>query len=168
MRQMNNAMSSLFGNPFGNDMFGGGGGGGSFPGRPPSMAMMPFSNPSGGLLSPFPFPNMNPFMQSMSQMSNDPNCHSFSTSSMTTMTTGPDGKPQVYRESSSMRAVPGGVCETKKTVCDSRTGVKKMAIGRHIAIERISKRKKATCTREKLRRMKNSLISTKVGLSLKI
>lgn len=31
-----------------------------------------------------------------------------------------------------MRAAPGGVRETKKTVCDSRTGVKKMAIGRHI------------------------------------
>lgn len=94
MRQMNNAMGSLFGNPFGNDMFGGGGGG-AFPGRPPSMAMMPFNYPAGGMLSPFPFPNMNHFMPSMGQMSNDPNCHSFSSSSVTTMTAGPDGKPQV-------------------------------------------------------------------------
>lgn len=93
MRQMNNAMNSLLGNPFGNDMFGGGGG--AFPGRPPSMAMMPFNNPAGSMLSPFPFPNMNNFMQNMSQMSNDPNCHSFSSSSVMTMTTGPDGKPQV-------------------------------------------------------------------------
>lgn len=31
-----------------------------------------------------------------------------------------------------MKSAPGGVRETKKTVCDSRTGVKKMAIGRHI------------------------------------
>lgn len=39
---------------------------------------------------------------------------------------------QVYRSSSSTRSAPGGIRETKKSVCDSRTGLKKMAIGRHI------------------------------------
>lgn len=38
----------------------------------------------------------------------------------------------MYQASSSTRSAPGGVKETKKTVCDSRTGVKKMAIGHHI------------------------------------
>jgi hypothetical protein len=31
-----------------------------------------------------------------------------------------------------LRQAPGGIRETKKTVADSRTGVKKMAIGHHI------------------------------------
>jgi len=31
-----------------------------------------------------------------------------------------------------MRTAPGGVKETKKTMCDSRSGVKKIAIGHHI------------------------------------
>jgi len=38
----------------------------------------------------------------------------------------------VYQASSSTRTAPGGVKETKKTVCDSRSGVKKIAIGHHI------------------------------------
>ena len=48
------------------------------------------------------------------------------------MTNGPDGRPQVYQESTSTSVAPGGVKEVKKTVCDSRTGTKKMAIGHHI------------------------------------
>lgn len=38
----------------------------------------------------------------------------------------------MYQASSSTRTAPGGVKETKKTVCDSRSGVKKIAIGHHI------------------------------------
>lgn len=95
MQRMNSMMNSFFGNPFGNDMFGQGGGGGG--GRSRSMSLMPFDDPSQGMLSPFGFPNMNQIMQNMSQMSNNPNCHSFSSSSVMTMTTGPDGKPQVCR-----------------------------------------------------------------------
>lgn len=38
----------------------------------------------------------------------------------------------MYQASQSTRAAPGGIRETKKSVCDSRTGVKKLAIGRHI------------------------------------
>ena len=65
-------------------------------------------------------------------MTNDPNCHSFSSSSVMTMTSGADGQPQIYQESMSTRVAPGGVKETKKTVSDSRSGLKKMAIGHHI------------------------------------
>ena len=65
-------------------------------------------------------------------MSNNPNCQSFTSSSIMTMTSGPDGRPQVYQESMSTRVAPGGIKETKKTVSDSRTGTRKMAIGHHI------------------------------------
>ena len=65
-------------------------------------------------------------------MAPNPNCHSFSSSSIMTMTSTPDGRPQVYQESTSTRCAPGGVKETKKTVSDSMTGTKKMAIGHHI------------------------------------
>lgn len=39
---------------------------------------------------------------------------------------------QVYQATSSTRSAPGGIRETKKAVCDSRTGLKKMAIGHAI------------------------------------
>lgn len=45
--------------------------------------MMPFGGMFGGM------------QQLMSQMNTDPNCHSFSSSSVMTMTSGPDGRPQV-------------------------------------------------------------------------
>lgn len=48
------------------------------------------------------------------------------------MTHGSDGRPQVYKATSSTKTGPGGIRETQKTVQDSRTGVKKMAIGHHI------------------------------------
>lgn len=48
------------------------------------------------------------------------------------MSSGPDGKPQVYRASTSTRTGPGGVRETQRSVQDSRTGTKKLAIGHHI------------------------------------
>lgn len=60
------------------------------------------------------------------------NCHSFTSRSVMTMGNGPDGRPLMYQETTSTTTAPGGVKETKKTVSDSRTGVKKMAIGHHI------------------------------------
>jgi len=51
---------------------------------------------------------------------------------MTSMSLGPDGRPQVYQATSSTRTAPGGIKETKKTVSDSRSGTRKMAIGHHI------------------------------------
>jgi len=62
----------------------------------------------------------------------DANCHSFMSQSVMTMSNGPDGRPQVYQETMSTRTAPGGIKETKKTVSDSRTGTRKMAIGHHI------------------------------------
>ncbi|XP_018912326.1 myeloid leukemia factor isoform X2 [Bemisia tabaci] len=123
-RQMNNMMNSMLANPFGG-MFG------QNMLMDPSQQqrrghhrnndmMMPFGGMFGGM------------QQLMSQMNTDPNCHSFSSSSVMTMTSGPDGRPQVYQASSSTRQGPGGVKETKKTLCDSRKGIKKMQIGHHI------------------------------------
>ncbi|KAK7071742.1 hypothetical protein SK128_010013, partial [Halocaridina rubra] len=65
-------------------------------------------------------------------MAQQGNCHTFSSSSVMTMTTGPDGRPTVYQASSSSRGVPGGVRETRRTMHDGRTGTRKMAIGHHI------------------------------------
>lgn len=39
---------------------------------------------------------------------------------------------KVYQASQTTRTGPGGVKEVQRTVSDSRTGVRKMAIGRHI------------------------------------
>lgn len=57
---------------------------------------------------------------------------SFCSSSIISMSSGPDGRPQIYQATSSTKTGPGGICETRKTVQDSCSGVKKMAIGHHI------------------------------------
>lgn len=58
---------------------------------------------------------------------------SFSSSSVfSVMSSGSDGRPQVYHETSSTKLGPGGVKETRRTVQDSASGKKKMAIGHHI------------------------------------
>ena len=48
------------------------------------------------------------------------------------MTTGPDGQPQVYQATTTTRTAPGGVREVHQSVSDSRSGVRKMAVGRHL------------------------------------
>lgn len=48
------------------------------------------------------------------------------------MSSGPDGRPQIYQATSSTKSGPGGIRETRKTVQDSSKGIKKMAIGHHI------------------------------------
>lgn len=117
MRQMNNMMNSLFADPFG--MLGGmeNIAGPSLVGPRAGTALMPFM---GG-------PNMN--MNRLLNANNDGT--SYCSSSVFSMTSGPDG-PQVYQATSSTRTGPGGVKETRKTVQDSRSGTKKMAIGHHI------------------------------------
>ncbi|KAL1464759.1 hypothetical protein WDU94_004377 [Cyamophila willieti] len=119
MNQMMSSMNSMFANPFG--MMGGMGMGGMGMG---GMGM-------GGFMPPMmpQMPNMN---QLMSQMQSNGNCHSYSSSTVMSMTNGPDGRPQVYQATSSTRSAPGGIKETKKAVCDSRTGMKKLAIGHAI------------------------------------
>lgn len=69
----------MFANPFG--MMGGMGGMGGFGGSPFMPPMIP------------QMPNMN---QMMSQMQNNGNCHSFSSSTVMSMSNGPDGRPQVW------------------------------------------------------------------------
>ncbi|XP_060804902.1 myeloid leukemia factor isoform X2 [Amyelois transitella] len=118
MRQMNNMMNSLFSDPFG--MLGGGGPL-ALTGPRHGSALMPFM----------------PQMPSLNRLfSGDMEGHmgmgsSFSSSTVI-MSSGPNGKPQVYSSTSSTKIGPNGVKETKKTLQDSRTGTKKMSIGHHI------------------------------------
>lgn len=56
----------------------------------------------------------------------------YCSSSVITMSSGPDGRPQIYQATSSTKTGPGGIRETRRTVQDSVNGVKKMAIGHHI------------------------------------
>jgi len=110
-------MNSMFADPFaGNEEFHMGN---------QRRDIMPFG-------APFGFPNMNRMLHSMRDLSSDPNSHSFSSSSFMSMTTGPDGRPQVYQESRSSRHAPGGISETHHSVADTVSGKKKLAIGQHI------------------------------------
>jgi myeloid leukemia factor 1 len=128
MRQMNNSlMSSLFADPFGG-MFGGIG----------SMHHNLESIMGGhqGHMRPARHNMMMPFGMGMNRLLNTDHMPdsglSYSSSSVYSMSSGPDGVPQVYQASSSMRQGPNGIRETRKTVQDSRTGTKQMAIGHHI------------------------------------
>ncbi|XP_043071890.1 myeloid leukemia factor isoform X3 [Drosophila grimshawi] len=86
--------------------------------------------PMGGGLFGFPaMPNFNRLLNADIGANNGA---SFCQSTVMTMSSGPDGRPQIYQASSSTKTGPGGVRETRKTVQDSRTGMKKMAIGHHI------------------------------------
>ncbi|XP_020278186.1 myeloid leukemia factor isoform X2 [Pseudomyrmex gracilis] len=115
MRQMNNMMSSFFGDPF--SMMG-------------QNALMPHNRGTNDMSLSLFDPNFGRF--GFSNMASDGSCHSFMSQSVMTMSSGPDGRPQVYQETMSTTTAPGGIKETKKTVSDSRTGTRKMAIGHHI------------------------------------
>lgn len=118
MRQMNNMMNSLFADPFG--MFGG----------ENHMAIMgPRHNTA---LMPFmpQMPSMNRLFRDMD--GGNMSAGSSFSSSTVVMSSGPNGKPQVYSSTSSTKVGPNGIKETRKTLQDSRTGTKKMAIGHHI------------------------------------
>lgn len=126
MRQMNNMMNSLFADPFGMMS--------DFDNR----ALVHRTNLHNSLM-PFGFPNLNNMnrllsgsLDSMSSGHSMGSGHSYSSSTVISMSSGPDGRQQVYKATSSTRTAPGGICETQKTVSDSRSGTKKMAIGHHI------------------------------------
>lgn len=102
-------------------------GGGFAPQQSRQMGMTPFG---GGGLMPFGFPSM-PNMNRLISMDGSDG-QSFCSSSVVSMSHGPDGRPQVYQATSSTKTGPGGIRETQRTVQDSRSGVKKMAIGHHI------------------------------------
>ncbi|KAF4525761.1 hypothetical protein B566_EDAN002023 [Ephemera danica] len=138
-RAMNQMVNSFFSDPFGDVMGMGMPGMGGFPrlmGGPMGQLMPSRRQQRGQDIMPFGFPNLPLFPgmdgRQMQNMGNMGDCHSFSSSTMVSMTTGPDGRPQVYQASSSTRTAPGGIRETKKAVADSRSGTKKMAIGHHI------------------------------------
>lgn len=130
MRQMNTMMNSMFADPFAmfnpfDSMHGVMG--------PSALTGAPQHPLRHNVMMPFGFPaitNMNRLLNP--DMGGDVDGASFSSSRVVTMTQGPDGRPQVYQATSSTKTGPGGVRETRKTVEDSRSGVKKMAIGHHI------------------------------------
>lgn len=147
MRQMDQMMSSIMRDPFQDDPFFGGAGGGLVAlAAPPPMAAPPTAAVSTALaprhhqpprtatdpFSALGIPSIANMMSSIDQMNQQANCQMYSSSSVMTMVTGPDGRPQVYQATSSSRGVPGGVRETRRTMNDSRTGTRKMAIGHHI------------------------------------
>ncbi|XP_011502070.1 PREDICTED: myeloid leukemia factor isoform X2 [Ceratosolen solmsi marchali] len=128
MQRINSMMNSMFADPFG--LMG-----------PPAIMDSHHHHPQNRMaqmqMMPFGFPAMQPLsmgrlFSDLGNMGQNPNCHSYTSSSIMTMTSSPDGRPQVYQESMSTMTAPGGVKETKKTVSDSRTGTRKMAIGHHI------------------------------------
>lgn len=131
MRQMNTMMNSLFNFPDPFQMMRGG----------PVMAMPqihagPAQMFGGGGRSLMPMFSQNLgnrlLAPEMPMEGGGPGVGFSSSSSVFSMSTGPDGKPQIYKATSSTKAGPGGVRETRKTLEDSRTGTKKMSIGHHI------------------------------------
>ncbi|XP_063916566.1 myeloid leukemia factor isoform X2 [Zophobas morio] len=129
MRQMNTMMNSFFSDPFAI------GGFGDFDRGHRSIhnSLMPFSMPM--------MPNFNRLLSGSldslggslgSSLGGSLGGHSYSSSTVVSMSSGPDGRPQVYKATSSTRTAPGGIKETQRTVTDTRSGTKKMAIGHHI------------------------------------
>ncbi|XP_070490495.1 myeloid leukemia factor [Chironomus tepperi] len=116
MRQMRQITNSLFNHdPF--NMFG-------MPSIGGNMGLIPSSRFA-------PMPTMNRLLASPFQMG--PSSSSYSTSSSVfCMSSDGSGQPQVYKETSSVRTGPDGVKETRRTVEDSTSGTRKMAIGHHI------------------------------------
>ncbi|XP_023159945.2 myeloid leukemia factor isoform X2 [Drosophila hydei] len=128
MRSMNRLMNSFMPDPFnmlGPSPFDSGFQQGALMERS-QQAMAPMG---GGL---FGFPAMPNFNRLLNADIGANNGSSFCQSTVMTMSSGPDGRPQIYQASTSTKTGPGGVRETRKTVQDSRSGLKKMAIGHHI------------------------------------
>lgn len=124
MRQMNNMMNSIFADPFA--MLGGNAGfGGNFGFN---NALMHSMNPARHSMVNYGG-NNNRLLGGMGMPESGV---SYSSSSVFSMSTGLDGRPQIYQASSSTKTGPNGIKETKKTVQDSQSGIKKMAIGHHI------------------------------------
>ncbi|XP_073847658.1 myeloid leukemia factor isoform X3 [Musca autumnalis] len=127
MRSMNRLMNSLMPDPF--NMLT------PFdPGFQQNSLMERQNGPAMGGLFGFPAmgPMMMPNMNRLLSADIGNNGASFCSSSVITMSSGPDGRPQIYQATSSTKTGPGGIRETRRTVQDSVNGVKKMAIGHHI------------------------------------
>lgn len=115
---MNSMMRGMFHDPMMIDPFGSHGG---------MMTLSPYMGGHHRAASAF-----NPSAMQSFTLSASPGSSGYYSSSVTTMSTGPDGRPQVYQESSSQLYAPGGVRETRQSVRDSRTGHQAMSIGHHI------------------------------------
>ncbi|XP_017010123.2 myeloid leukemia factor isoform X4 [Drosophila takahashii] len=125
MRSMNRLMNTFMPDPFMQvSPFDPGFQQGALMERPQMPAM-----PAMGLFGMPMMPNFNRLLNA--DIGANPGA-SFCQSTVMTMSSGPDGRPQIYQASTSTKTGPGGVRETRKTVQDSRTGLKKMAIGHHI------------------------------------
>jgi myeloid leukemia factor 1 len=119
--RMDRMMNNMMNNMFGSDVFG-------F-----NQMMSPFS------MNPFNrYMNANALMpQTMGFGHNlynnmTPDSSYYCSSSVMSMSTDMNGRPQIYEASSSTRSAPGGLRETHSSVRDSASGLQKMAIGRHI------------------------------------
>ncbi|KAG1681238.1 Myeloid leukemia factor 2 [Nymphon striatum] len=125
MRRMDQMMNSMM-QPFGS-MFP------SMPGFPAltnnsnSLSVSPYTGFGDSL-----FPSVNHMFSNIQNMANDPNCHSYSSSSVMTYTMDGNGRPKVYQATSSTRSAPGGVKEIRNTMRNSETGQQQMSIGHHI------------------------------------
>ncbi|XP_027731761.1 myeloid leukemia factor 1 isoform X2 [Vombatus ursinus] len=76
--------------------------------------------------------NMQDLQRRFSDMSVDPEGHSFCSSSIMTFSKVGNEPPKVFQASSQTRRAPGGIKETRKSMRDSDSGIEKMAVGHHI------------------------------------
>ncbi|XP_068939568.1 myeloid leukemia factor 1 isoform X2 [Petaurus breviceps papuanus] len=75
---------------------------------------------------------MQDLQRRFSDMSVDPEGHSFCSSSIMTFSKVGNEPPKVFQASSQTRRAPGGIKETRKSLKDSDSGIEKMAVGHHI------------------------------------
>lgn len=85
-----------------------------------------------GLRDPFSIFNDMSRMMNESRLQGNGSGQYFSSSSVMHYSNLDGKEPQMYHATSSVTSGPEGVKETRKTECDSRSGMKKMAVGHHI------------------------------------
>lgn len=96
------------------------------------FAMTPFGRPGQNMMAPFnPMNQFQNIFQQASQMQANPGT-SFVSSSFVSYSSNGNQPPQVYEETKMNHIGPGGVREERHTVRDSRSGLQKMKVGRHI------------------------------------
>lgn len=129
MRQMNTMMNSLFNFPDPFNMMRSPVGIPQIQAGPPQM----FIGGQRSLMPMFSQNLSNRLLNGQQEMANhDGGGVGYSSSSVFMMSSVDGNKPQIYKATSTTKAGPGGIRETRKTLEDSRTGTKKMSIGHHI------------------------------------
>jgi len=119
-RMMNSVMRNMFGDNMSTDPYGFN-----------SMMSNTMMNPFGRFHHHSYFPQQS---QSMSVHHNlfNPSSAYYCSSSVMSMSTDANGRPQIYEATSSTRNAPNGLRETRSTVRDSLSGYHQMSIGHHI------------------------------------